>query len=141
MKNKLSLKLIIISMVFMSVLNTILISLYERKRELSIMLAVGLRPLNLFNVIILEVIALAFLGSAVGLVLVFPVHIWLMQVGIELKEPFDIGGFRFSHLKGELSLFTLVFPFILLTLSSVLSAIPPSLSMINKSPSESMRDL
>jgi len=53
--------------VSIGVLNTLLMSLFERTRELGVMLAVGMKPRDLFKLLLLEGFLLGTIGSALGL--------------------------------------------------------------------------
>lgn len=55
--------------VSMGVLNTVLMSVMERVREFGVMMALGTRPAQVFQVIVLEGVLLGLLSSVAGLVL------------------------------------------------------------------------
>jgi ABC-type lipoprotein release transport system permease subunit len=60
---------ILVVVVGFGILNTILMAVLERKRELGVMLALGLRPGAVFRVVYLESMLLASLGLGIGLAL------------------------------------------------------------------------
>jgi ABC-type lipoprotein release transport system permease subunit len=53
--------------VSIGVMNTLLMSLFERTRELGVMLALGMRPRQLFRLVLAEGAILGAIGSALGL--------------------------------------------------------------------------
>jgi ABC-type lipoprotein release transport system permease subunit len=53
--------------VSIGVLNTLLMSLFERTRELGVLLAVGMRPRQVFALVVTEGIVLSGIGVALGL--------------------------------------------------------------------------
>ncbi|HHO49678.1 MAG TPA: ABC transporter permease [Deltaproteobacteria bacterium] len=72
--------------VSMGVLNTVLMSALERTREFGVMMAIGMKPLQLARVILLEGMVLGILGSLLGigagLLLTWPAIAW----GIDYSE-------------------------------------------------------
>ncbi len=77
---------ILIVVVGFGILNTILMAILERTRELGVVLALGLKPAALFRMVYLESMMLAGLGLIIGLLLSVPPLAWLH--GVE----FPIGG-------------------------------------------------
>jgi len=63
---------ILVVVVAFGILNTILMSVLERTRELGVVLALGLRPGAVFRVVYLESMLLAFFGLLIGLALAIP---------------------------------------------------------------------
>jgi len=68
------------------VLNTMLMSVLERKRELGVMLAVGTSPAHLFRLIVCEASLLSLLGFVAGTALFVPWMIYMQRVGIDLTR-------------------------------------------------------
>jgi ABC-type lipoprotein release transport system permease subunit len=58
--------LIVVALVLVEVLNTMLMALHERTRELGIMAALGTRGIQLFGMVLLEGLVLIFAGSLLG---------------------------------------------------------------------------
>jgi putative ABC transport system permease protein len=75
---------ILIVVVGFGILNTILMAILERTRELGVILALGLKPMALFRMVYLESMMLAGVGLAIGLLLSVPVLAWLNGVDIPL---------------------------------------------------------
>jgi ABC-type lipoprotein release transport system permease subunit len=78
--------MVLVAVVAFGILNTILMSVLERRRELGVLLALGLRPAAIFRLVYLESAMLAALGLAIGLV-----------VGVSLvlyfeAHPIELGG-------------------------------------------------
>lgn len=75
-------------MVAMGVLNTILMSVLERTRELGVMLALGLRPARLTALVLLEGLFIGLIGAAVGFGL-GALGTWpLVRYGVDFSEEF-----------------------------------------------------
>ncbi|MAE94825.1 MAG: hypothetical protein CL910_09210 [Deltaproteobacteria bacterium] len=77
---------ILVVVVAFGILNTILMSVLERVRELGVMLALGLKPGSIFRVVYLESMMLAGLGLLIGLVLAIPTALHLEQNPIPMGE-------------------------------------------------------
>jgi ABC-type lipoprotein release transport system permease subunit len=57
-------------------LNTVLMSVFERVREFGVMRAMGARPRTLFGVVLLEATMLAVIGVIVGVAVAVPIILW-----------------------------------------------------------------
>ncbi len=71
---------ILVIVVGFGILNTILMAILERTRELGVVLALGLRPAALFRMVYIESLMLAGVGLLVGLALSIPLLAWLHGV-------------------------------------------------------------
>jgi ABC-type antimicrobial peptide transport system permease subunit len=65
-------------------LNTLLMSVLERQRELGVMLALGASPRALFGLVYLESLLLSIVGLAIGLAIALPMVAYLQQHPIPL---------------------------------------------------------
>ncbi len=78
------------------ILNTMLMSVLERKREFGVMMAVGMTPLNLFKLVMIESFWLAVVGLIIGIIITTPWFIYMSNVGIDLSgaygDDMDFGG-------------------------------------------------
>ena len=79
---------ILIVVVGFGILNTILMAILERTRELGVILALGLKPIALFRMVYLESMMLAGVGLALGLLIALPPLAWLN--GVEIPMGGDI---------------------------------------------------
>jgi ABC-type lipoprotein release transport system permease subunit len=78
--------LVLIVVVGFGLLNTILMSVLERTRELGVLRALGLRPRAVFELVMLESILLTLAGMALGFGLAIPLVAYLA------KHPIPLGG-------------------------------------------------
>jgi len=67
---------ILVIVVAFGILNTILMAVLERTRELGVMLALGFRPAAIFRLVYLESLMLAAVGLGIGLALAIPAVFW-----------------------------------------------------------------
>ncbi len=78
------------------ILNTMLMSVLERKREFGVMMAVGMTPFSLFRLVMIESFWLAVIGLIIGILISTPWYIYMHEVGIDLSsaygEDMDFGG-------------------------------------------------
>lgn len=78
------------------ILNTLVISIIERRRELGVMLAIGMSPAKIFGLIVSEGIMLGASGVLAGAVTFIPFYLYLNKVGIDLTglltETINAGG-------------------------------------------------
>jgi ABC-type lipoprotein release transport system permease subunit len=82
---------ILVVVVAFGILNTLLMSVLERKREFGVALALGLRPRAIFALVYLESMALAAVGLGIGLGLAIPLVLWLVGHPIELTSAEMVG--------------------------------------------------
>jgi ABC-type lipoprotein release transport system permease subunit len=71
---------ILVVVVGFGILNTILMAILERTREIGVVLALGLKPAALFRMVYLESMVLAGVGLMIGLALSLPLLAWLHGV-------------------------------------------------------------
>lgn len=78
------------------ILNTMLMSVLERKREFGVMMAVGMTPFKLFKLVMVESFWLAVVGLIIGIIITTPWYIYMSNVGIDLSTAYgddmDFGG-------------------------------------------------
>jgi ABC-type lipoprotein release transport system permease subunit len=86
---------ILVVVVAFGILNTILMSVLERTRELGVLLALGLRPAAIFRLVYVESMLLAGVGLLLGMALAIPVVLWFEA------NPVALGG----EMAGAMELF------------------------------------
>ncbi len=87
---------ILIVVVGFGILNTILMAILERTRELGVVLALGLRPAAIFRMVYLESLMLAAVGLLIGLLLSVPMLAYLhgmeFPLGGEISQATELFG-------------------------------------------------
>ncbi len=86
---------IVFTVAAFGIVNTMLMSVFERTRELGVLKAIGLRPGRMVWLIVFESVFLAGVASAIGLVLGAALDAYLIVVGIDFSGASG-EGFSFS---------------------------------------------
>ncbi len=68
------------------ILNTMLMSVLERKHEFGVMMAVGMSPKTLFLLVMVESFWLAVLGLIIGVIISAPWYYYMSTTGIDLSS-------------------------------------------------------
>jgi ABC-type lipoprotein release transport system permease subunit len=132
---------ILVLVVLFSIVNTFIMTVFERTREFGMLLAIGMRPWRLIGMLQLEALWLAVLGSVIAGLLAVPMLAWLSQVGIPMAGMEDLmGGFAFpSHLKAEISLVQMGAIPLVFVIGCQMSALLPALRLRRLDPVEALR--
>ncbi len=135
------LTIILLALAF-GLLNTMLMSVFERVRELGMLMAIGMNKRKLFSMIMLETVFLALCGAAAGMLAAWATVKPLGRSGMDLTV---IGGDSLADLGFE----AMVHPqldaasfaglTILVILCAVLTAIYPALKALRLQPAEAVR--
>ncbi len=80
---------VLLFMVSLGVLNTILMAVLERRREFSLLLALGMRPREITTVVMMESMLLTALGAGTGLVLGWGAHRYFATYGLDFSSMMD----------------------------------------------------
>lgn len=72
------------------ILNTMLMSVLERTREFGVMMAVGMSPLSLFVLVMLESLGLAIIGLILGTLISIPWYLYMSTTGIDLASAYGV---------------------------------------------------
>ncbi|MCG7898636.1 MAG: FtsX-like permease family protein [Candidatus Thiodiazotropha lotti] len=75
---------VVILLVLTEILNTMLISLHERQKELGVMIAIGTQPHRIFLMLLFEAVLLIFVGALLGYLIASLVVMLLADGGIDL---------------------------------------------------------
>jgi ABC-type lipoprotein release transport system permease subunit len=70
------------------ILNTMLMSVLERTREFGVMMAIGMSPLSLFMLVMLESLGLAIIGLILGTLISIPWYFYMSTTGIDLADAY-----------------------------------------------------
>jgi len=89
-------QLLVALLIAAGILNTLLMSVLERRREFGIMMAIGMSPLTLFRLVMTESFWLAVLGLLLGVLITAPWYYYMVNTGLDFSSAFgndlSIGG-------------------------------------------------
>ena len=126
------------------IINTMLMAVLERTRELGMLGAIGMSKRKIFSMIMLETIFLTLLGSAVGIILGIAVVLPTLQSGIDLSffmgDQFEDFGFA-SIVYPIFNLRMLVEIVVLVVLAGLLSALYPARKALKLKPLQAIRQV
>lgn len=135
--------IIMIALAF-GILNTMLMALFERMRELGMLISIGMSRLRVFTMIMLESVMLSITGAVSGILLARASLYYFRDTGINLEIFADARGFAeigFDHIiypiitPGEFTGMLLVVIFI-----TLLASLYPALKAIRINPLEAAKD-
>jgi putative ABC transport system permease protein len=122
--------------------NTMLMSVFERTRELGMLMAVGMNSKKVFAMIMIETIFLTLMGALGGMLLGFVSIQFFSKTGIDMAA---VGGdslnnFGFpSVVYPQLELSFFFFLMVLVIVTAVLTSIYPALKALRLKPAEAVR--
>ena len=113
----------------LGVMNTLVMSTYDRMKEFGIIRAIGATPWLIIRQVSLEAIFLTFLASIIGTVIGLSIAIYLQVYGIDIsgKGNLAIGGIVFDPIwRASISLKSVFLPIVLMMLTSIVASIYPA---------------
>lgn len=135
--------LVIMLALAFGILNTMLMAIFERMRELGMLMAVGMSKMRVFFMIMTESVILTFTGALLGITLAVLSVNWLGNTGIDMAA---MGGESLS----EFGYDTVVYPIItlsdffsisvLVAITALVSAIYPAVKALRIKPIDVVRE-
>ncbi|WP_206780203.1 ABC transporter permease [Flammeovirga pacifica] len=119
------------------ILNSMTMAIFERSRELGVLMAVGLNRGKVFLMIVLETIYLSMIGAAVGGILVIGIIQYYGEHGLKYAET-NMGGFS-NILYPSLPAESFIPLFFMVLITAIVSALPPAFRAIKLNPAEAVR--
>ena len=113
----------------LGVMNTMIMSTYDRMREFGIIRAIGGTPFRIIKQVSLEAIILTFIASIIGTILGLSVALYFQKFGFDVsgKGNLSFGGVVMDPIwKGSVSVGIVILPLILMFLVSVFSSLYPA---------------
>lgn len=125
------------------IINTMLMVIMERVRELGMLMAIGMNKLRVFTMIMLETVYLSLTGGILGIILGYLISAYLGKKGINLyfwKEAFSEIGYS-SLVFPVIDSRTMIITSIMVFLAGVASSIYPAFHALKLNPSEAIRSI
>ncbi len=127
----------------LGILNTMLMSVFERTRELGLLQALGLQPSRIRLIVLTESALLGATAAAVGGVLGLGMQVFMVHVGMDLSvngEGLEYMGLTFDPIiKGAYDVPTTVFTLVFVFVVCVGAAVWPAFRATRMDPVEAMR--
>ncbi|MBN2892025.1 MAG: ABC transporter permease [Bacteroidales bacterium] len=123
------------------IINTVLMSVMERTKELGMVMSIGMKKGKVFMMIMYESVMVSLTGGVVGMIIGAAVSLYFGKVGIDISayssamESFGLDTMMYP----SLSLGFFVGITILVILTGILSAIYPARRALKLNPSEALR--
>jgi ABC-type antimicrobial peptide transport system permease subunit len=130
---------IIIVVVAVGVLNTVLMTVLERRREYGVLRALGTAPIQIFQLVLQEVAIMAVIGIIIGAVISLVVNYWLSLRGFYMGQSFTYGGMEFSHMYTEINARSFYIPGICVLISAFIVSLFPAVKAARVPPARAMR--
>ena len=118
---------VIMLIVAIGVLNTVLMSVLERTREYGVLKAIGTTPMQIFWLVICEVVIIALGSICVGVLLGIFVNYLLSIYGITYPQEITYGGMKFKTLYAEVNVRCLMIPAFTVMLSAAVVSLFPAI--------------
>ena len=130
---------VIMLIVAIGVLNTVLMSVLERTREYGVLKAVGTTPIQIFGLVICEVVIVTLGSICVGALLGVLANYLLSVYGITYPEEITFGGMKIKTLYAEVNVRCLFIPAITVLLSATVVSLFPAIKAARILPARAMR--
>ena len=124
------------------IVNTMLMAVLERTKELGMLMAIGMNKKRVFGMIMLETIFLSLVGAVIGMVLTYLIILYTGHTGIDLSAMYQEGleamGFS-AHIFPVLSWDSFVQLTLMVILTGILASIYPARKALKLNPAEALR--
>ncbi|MDY6844603.1 MAG: FtsX-like permease family protein, partial [Thermodesulfobacteriota bacterium] len=134
--------LFIILIALVGIINTLLMSVYEKRQEIGTMMALGMENREVRNIFIFEGFMIGLLGSIFGLVLGTLINLYFIYVGVDYTALMGEGGMGFNVFGTVKSVWVFSAYFksiIIVVLASILSSYYPAKKIMKMEPAECLR--
>ncbi len=125
----------------LAIINTMLMAVLERVKEIGMLMAIGMTRKRVFNMILLETIFLTITGMVVGIVIASLLSLYFGKTGIDISmgsEVYESMGYT-SLIYPVLSAKIIIEVAIMVVIASILSAIYPAWKALKLKPADAIR--
>jgi ABC-type lipoprotein release transport system permease subunit len=128
----------------LGVVNTMLMAVFERTRELGVLKAIGMSGRRIVALIVCETLLLVVIASAFGTLLGLAADLYLVRHGLDLSSftgGFTMAGIGFDPvLRGAVTARGLIMPTVILSLTCLVASLYPAVRAARLRPAVGMRE-
>lgn len=133
--------IILLALMF-SIINTMLMAVLERVREIGMLMAVGMTKQKVFSMIMMETVFLSLIGGPIGLLISWLLISYFGDVGLNLYDGDYAENYGFSSIMYPyLNMTTYINISIMVIVMSIISAIFPARKALKLNPVEAIRKI
>jgi putative ABC transport system permease protein len=133
--------LIILAALAFGIVNTMLMVVLERTKELGMLTAIGMNKKRVFKMIMTESVFLSLIGGIAGMIVSWILVAFTSSNGInfvDYGEGFEAMGFS-AHIYPDINFSFFIIVTLLIIITGILSAIYPALKALKLDPAEALR--
>ena len=133
---------LLMAVVLLFVVNSIVIIIFERTQEFGMLLAIGMRPLGIVRMLLLEAVFVWALGAAIGVLLAMAIILPLSVVGLSISAIEGTAEMLFlpRTIWPKFDLTTMILPATVMFFGTIVAATLPALRVRRLKPVEALRD-
>ena len=129
--------LIFYCIVISSITNTMMLTLFERKKEIGTLMAIGIKSRHIIQLIVMESTVIGFIGSLTGILLSAGVIMALNRLGLDYEPP---GSTDLVTIYPLINTSFMFLSFLLGLLSAIVASIYPARKVLQVNPIDAMRN-
>lgn len=130
---------IIVIVVAVGVLNTVLMTVLERRREYGLLRAIGTGPSQVFALVVIEVTILAIMSLIIGAAIALALNWYYSIDGMNFGLSITYGGMEFGNMYSEINARSFYLPGLSVLISAIVVSIMPALRASRIAPAQAMR--
>ncbi len=127
--------------VLFGIINTMLMSVFERVQEFGVLMSIGMKNRKIFSMVLQEAFVLGFFGTIIGFAIGLLFYLLLSHTGVDLSiyndslSSFGLG----SVIYPQMNLSIIINSIVIMPLATVVGAIYPARKAIKLQPTDAMR--
>lgn len=129
---------IVVIVAAIGILNTMLMAVYERVKEVGVMAAFGYKPRNILVLFVLEGFIIGVVGAVLGGIAGIGINAYLSRAGLEFTGA-DVVEFMETRIYTRLSVADVVYPFLFAIAIALVAALYPAYKASKLEPVEALR--